>query len=155
MERPLRMERVYILRSNRFLLSITRIILCFFRADDLNHNNLTHPRDEKLQTGLKSSVTWGAEHCDSASLELWRQTLHLLKTPTSRSPRRKDVGCSVDGAISTKCVLNNPLPQPGKGEQVKREKYLFLKQGWNPGCWYIHVFLFLQLFFHQDQKKPA
>lgn len=48
---------------------------------------------------------------------MWRQTLPLQKPPTPRSPRRQDVGCSADGAISTKSVLNNPLPQRGEGSE--------------------------------------
>jgi len=101
----------------------------------------------------RSSGTWGAEH--STSLGLWRQTLPLQKPPTPRSPCRKNVGCSVDGAISTKSVLNNPLPRYGKGhEWVGRDMFCVRERpkSWGlvpKGC----SGLCVQLFFLSLGKK--
>lgn len=59
------------------------------------------------------------------------------KTPSLRSPGRKNVGCSVDGAISTEFMLNNPLAQDGKGSEWVGRNTFSVRQGWNLECWYI------------------
>lgn len=93
-----------------------------FVTDDLNLSTATG-----VISGMESvSLIWGArlfeEH--SASLGLWRHRTFPYKTPSPTSPSGKSVGCAVDGAISTEFILNNPLPQDGKG-RVSWEKRVF------------------------------
>lgn len=84
---------------------------------------LESPQGWEASGWCEDSLTWGAEH--PPSLGLPRQTLPFQNPPNPRSPYRKGIGCSVGGAISTKFVLNNPLPQHDKGsKQVGRNMVL-------------------------------